>query len=234
MKTKGPLILVIDDEADTLKYVSMNLRARGYDVLTAADGTEGLKLFGENLIDLVLLDIAMPGPDGLQVCKHISSTSETPVIVLSARGRERDKVTALDLGAVDYVTKPFGVEELLARVRAALRRAERAPHGAETTYQMGDIVIDLGSRTVLRNGEPVRMTRREFAVLSLLVRNAGKVLSHKAILAAVWGGEYGGEKEYLWAYISRLRSKLEADPNAPALILNEQGVGYRLAAPPAA
>lgn len=233
MKGKGSTVLIIDDEPETLKYVGMNLKARGYNVLTAADGTEGLKVFKEHLVDLVLLDIGIPGPNGFQVCKHLSQTSDVPVIMLSARGQERDKVMALDYGADDYITKPFGVEELLARVRAALRRAERTPRSIERPIQAGDLEFDLPERRVVRRGQEIRLTPIEFSILSLLVRNTGKVLTHRVILNAVWGGDYGDEKEYVWAYICRLRAKLEDNPDAPRHILTEPGVGYRFASPSA-
>jgi two-component system KDP operon response regulator KdpE len=220
----------MDDEPEALKYVGMNLKARGYNVLTAHDGTEGLKLFEEGTVSLVLLDVTMPGPDGFQVCKRLRQMSNVPIIMLSARGREQDKVTALDLGADDYLTKPFGVEELLARVRAALRRSQGLPQKSEKRYAFNGIEIDLSDRRVKRGDRDIRLTPTEFSLLALLVQNAGKVLTHRAILQTVWGSEYGEEKEYLWAYIRRLRSKLEHDPDKPTFILTEPSVGYRVTA----
>jgi two-component system KDP operon response regulator KdpE len=231
LKGKGPTILIVDDEAETRRLLGMNLKARGYEVLSAADGTEGLKVFGEHPVNLVLLDVSMPGPDGVEVCRHLCSTSGVPVIMLSARARERDKVSALDAGAVDYVTKPFGVEELMARVRSALRRVEQTGAPQESNVAAGPLTIDAAGRRVILNGRDIPLTKIEFALLSLLARNAGRVLTHKGILDAVWGGAYGDQKEYLWAYISRLRAKLEADPENPTLLLTVPGVGYRLAVP---
>jgi two-component system KDP operon response regulator KdpE len=227
MAGREQAVLVMDDEPETLKYVGMNLKSRGYKVITARDGTEGLKLLEENIVDLVLLDITMPGPDGFQVCKHIRQISSVPIIMLSALGREQDKVSALDLGADDYLTKPFGVEELVARVRAALRRGQRYMRAGEKKYQFGKIEVDLSERSVVKEGKSVKLTPIEFSLLALLIQNSGKVLTHRAILQSVWGGEYGEEKEYVWAYIRRLRSKLEADPDKPQFLLTEPYVGYR-------
>jgi two-component system KDP operon response regulator KdpE len=227
MAGKEQTVLVMDDEQETLKYVGMNLKSRGYKVITARDGTEGLKLLEENIVDLILLDITMPGPDGFQVCKHIRQVSSVPIIMLSALGREQDKVAALDMGADDYLTKPFGVEELVARVRAALRRGQRYMRAGEKKYQFGNIEVDLSERSVFKEGKGVKLTPIEFSLLALLIQNAGKVLTHRAILQAVWGGEYGEEKEYVWAYIRRLRSKLEEDPDKPQFLLTEPYVGYR-------
>jgi two-component system KDP operon response regulator KdpE len=225
-KTK---VLIVDDEPETLKYVGANLKARGYDVATAADGTEALQRADEDVFDLILLDITMPGPDGFQVARAIRQRSAVPIIMLSARGQERDKVKALDLGADDYLTKPFGIEELLARIRAAMRRA-----AAETTSQdsfaVGDLEIRFAERRVALKGEEIRLTPTEYELLVQLARSAGKVLSHAALLQRVWGPEYGEESDYLWAYVRRLRRKIEPDPEHPRYLLTEPGVGYRLAA----
>ena len=228
---KRPTILVVDDEAPMRRYLTANLKARGYEVLTAEDGTEALKLLGEQIFDLVILDIMLPGPSGLEVLTALRQNLEVPVLVLSARGREGDKVEALDLGADDYLTKPFGVEELLARVRAALRRSEGSPRGALPTYRKDDLEIDFGARQVQRGGALVSLTPREYDVLAYLARNAGRVLTHRQLLQAVWGAEYGEESDYLWTYVRRLRLKLEPDPTAPRYLLTEPGVGYRLPGP---
>ncbi len=224
-------ILVVDDEAPTRKYVSANLKARGYGVLTAADGAEALKLIGEHPIDLLLLDIGLPGPDGLEVLRAVRRDMEVPVLMLSARGRENDKVQALDLGADDYLTKPFGIEELLARVRAALRRVESGPKGPLPPYRYIGLEVDFGARRVRRDGVGVPLTPKEYDVLAYLARNAGKVLLHRQILQAVWGGQYGEEAEYVWTFVRRIRRKLEPDPEHPRYVLTEPGVGYHVPRP---
>lgn len=225
------VVLVVDDEAPMRKYVSMNLRARGYEVLDAADGTEALKLVAEHPLDLLILDIGIPGPDGFEVLSAVRRDMEVPVIMLSARGRETDKVRALDLGADDYLTKPFGVEELLARVRATLRRAGSAPKGLLPTYCYEDLEVDFGTRQVRVAGTEVSLTPKEYEVLAYLARNAGNVLTHRQILQAVWGSEYGDEADYLWTYVRRIRRKLEAGREHPRYVLTESGVGYRVPAP---
>ncbi|MBI4498465.1 MAG: response regulator transcription factor [Chloroflexi bacterium] len=226
-----PRILVVDDEPETVKYVGTNLRARGYQVLTAADGTEALKVASEEVLDLIILDIMMPGPDGFEVCQAIRQESEVPIIILSARGQERDKVRALDIGADDYLTKPFGIEELLARVRAALRRSARSEVGPLPPIHTDDLTLDFSRRRVLVRGQEVSLTPTEYNLLAHLARNMGKVLTHRAILQSVWGPEYGDENDYLWAYVRRLRRKLEPDPQHPRYLLTEPGVGYRFEAP---
>ncbi len=219
-------VLIVDDEPETLKYVGMNLRARGYDVATAEDGAEAMQRIESEPFDLILLDITMPGPDGFAVCASVRRHSAVPIIMLSARGQERDKVRALDLGADDYITKPFGIEELLARVRSALRRSQQDVTGDErVTY--GGLSIDFGRRQVVIDGVEVKLTPTEYGLLVQLVRSNGKVLTHTALLQRVWGPEYRDEHEYLWAYIRRLRRKLEADPEHPSYLLTEPGVGYR-------
>jgi DNA-binding response OmpR family regulator len=225
-----PHILVVDDEPETLKYVGANLGARGYKVQTAADGTEALKLVSEHVFDLILLDLMMPGPDGFEVCETIRQESDVPIVVLSARVREQDKVRALDLGANDYMTKPFGVEELMARVRAALRRGGADHAGALHPYSFGGLEVDFAQRRVTQDGEELKLTPTEYGLLAQLARNAGRVLTHHALLQAVWGPEYGEEHDYLWAYVRRLRRKLGDDPENPQHITTEAGVGYQMPA----
>ena len=225
-----PKVLVVDDEPEVLKYVGANLRARGYDTVTAADGNEALARAQEERVDLILLDITMPGPDGFAVCQAIRQRSAVPIIMLSARGQEKDKVKALDLGADDYLTKPFGIEELLARVRAALRRGEQEGLAAVEALEAGDLRIDFAARRVTKDGAEVKLTPTEYALLAQLARSAGKVLTHTALLQRVWGPEYRDESDYLWAYVRRLRRKLEADPEHPRRLLTEPGVGYRFMA----
>ncbi len=224
---KKTTILVVDDEPQTLKYVGANLKARGYEVMTASDGTEALKLAQENLIDLVLLDVNMPGPDGFEVARTIRKWSEVPIIMLTARGQEKDKVQALDIGADDYLTKPFGIEELLARVRVALRRISGSKSTTIPPIQFADVSIDFSAQRVIKAGQPVKLTQTEFSLLAYLARNANKVLTHRMLLNAVWGPEYGSERDYLWTYVRRLRRKLEPDPDHPKHLLTETGVGYR-------
>jgi len=213
------------------KYVSANLRARGYEVMTAEDGSEALKVLAERTFDLLILDIMLPGPDGLAVLQAARRESAVPVFILSARGCEADKVHALDLGAGDYLTKPFGVEELLARVRATLRRADVSLRTSPPDYQRGDLVVDFGARRARRDGQDVALTQKEYDVLAYLARNAGKVLTHRQILHAVWGGQYGDEADYVWTYMRRIRRKIEPDPQHPRYLLTQPSVGYYVPAP---
>jgi two-component system KDP operon response regulator KdpE len=222
------VVLVVDDEAPMRKYITTNLKVRGYDVLTASDGTEALKLIDERPFDLLILDIMMPGPDGLDVLARVRRDMDVPVLMLSARGRESDKVEALDAGADDYLTKPFGVEELLARVRAALRRSGSSSPGPLPPYVYEDMELDFGARRVRRGGRAVSLTPKEYDVLAYLARNAGKVMTHRQILQTVWGPEYGDEADYVWTYVRRIRRKLEPDPEQPRYLLTEAGVGYRM------
>jgi two-component system KDP operon response regulator KdpE len=228
---KSPRVLVVDDEPETIKYVSANLRVRGYEVLVASDGQSALKMFERSLVDLVILDIMMPGVDGFQVCQAIRRQSDVPIIMLSARGQEKDIVRALDLGADDYLTKPFGVEEMLARARAALRRTTQTKRSPHAPVSVGDLHIDFGAREVTIGDQPIQLTPTEYDLLAYLAANAGRVLTHRALLQAVWGPEYSDETEYLWAYIRRLRRKIEPDSSNPCYILTQPGVGYSLAAP---
>src|SRR5579885_1773361 len=224
-------VLVAEDELDLRAFISRNLRARDFAVLEAGNGIEALTLWETEQPQLLILDIMMPHMDGLEVCRRIRETSIVPIIVLTALDDERDKVSALDLGADDYLTKPFGVEELLARVRAVLRREQwfaQPPSPGVRRY--GDLEIDLEGRVVRRAGEEVRLTPTEFALLEQLVTNAGKVLTHRTLLQRVWGREYTEEAEYLRVYMGRLRHKLEADPANPCHFLTESGVGYRFSA----
>jgi two-component system KDP operon response regulator KdpE len=221
-------ILVVDDEAPMRKFVSHNLKAGGYNVLTASDGSEALKLASENALDLLLLDIGLPGPDGLAVLQAVRRDYEVPVLMISARGREADRVRALDLGADDYLTKPFGVAELLARVRALLRRVTPGPKGPLVPYSFHDLQVDFGAHRVRLEGKDVPLTRREFEVLAYLARNAGKVLLHRQVLQAVWGPEYGDEADYVWTFVQRIRRKLEPDRHHPIYILTQAGVGYTM------
>ena len=222
------VVLVVDDEAPMRKYITTNLKIRGYDVLTAADGTEALKMIEERPFDLLILDIMMPGPDGLEVLGRVRRDMNVPVLMLSARGRESDKVEALDAGADDYLTKPFGVEELLARVRAALRRSASSEQKTLPPYVFEELELDFGARRTRLAGQDVPLTPKEYAIFAYLARNAGKVMTHRQILQAVWGPEYGEEAEYVWTYVRRLRRKLGEEPERPRYLLTEAGVGYRV------
>ncbi len=230
MTTQARRILVADDEAALRDFISRNLRARGFAVLEAGNGLEALGVWESEQPDLLILDIMMPRMDGLEVCRRVRERSTAPIIVLTALDAESDKVAALDLGADDYLTKPFGVEELLARVRAVLRRSlgimPRPPEGMRT---FGALEIDLDGHVARQGGIELRLTPTEFALLAQLVTNPGKVLTHRLLLQRVWGAEYGDETEYLRVYMGRLRRKLESDPANPRYLLTEPGVGYRFA-----
>ncbi len=232
MTTKAKRILLAEDEVALRDFVSRNLRARGFVVLEASNGLEALALWEREDPHLLILDIMMPRMDGLEVCRRVREHSAVPIIVLTALDAESDKVTALDLGADDYLTKPFGVEELLARVRAMLRRTQwevMPPTGG--IKQFGDLEIDLTGHIVRLREAEVRLSPIEFALLEQLITHAGKVLTHRMLLQRIWGPEYGGEAEYLRVYINRLRQKLEPDPAHPRYFLTEPGVGYRFVAP---
>ncbi|MEJ2487108.1 MAG: response regulator transcription factor [Anaerolineales bacterium] len=221
-------VLVVDDEKSLRDFIQRNLEIRGYRVWTAGNGLEALAIFDQEYINLVILDVMMPNMDGLEALRKVREKSTVPVIVLSALGEERDKVTALNLGADDYLTKPFGVNELLARVRAVQRRMEWGDSG-ETAERLvyGDISIDIENHTLLVAGKALEVTPTEFNLLVLLMRNAGKVLTHQMILKKVWGPEYGQEAEYLRVYVGRLRQKIEKDPSQPQHLITEHGIGYR-------
>ena len=229
---KAKRILLAEDEVALRDFVSRNLRARGFEVLEASNGLEAFALWQQEDPHLLILDIMMPRMDGLEVCQRVREHSDVPIILLTALDAESDKVMALDLGADDYLTKPFGVEELLARVRAVLRRAqgETIPL-AGGIKQFGDLEIDLTGHVVRLRGAEVRLSPTEFALLKQLVTHAGKVLTHRALLQSVWGPEYGGEAEYLRVYINRLRHKLEPNSAGSRYLLTEPGVGYRFVAP---
>lgn len=225
-------ILVAEDDVAVRDFIVRNLRARDFEVLEAGNGLEAMAYWEREQPHVLILDIMMPQMDGLEVCRRVREQAATPIIVLTALDAESDKVAALDMGADDYLTKPFGVEELLARVRAVLRRAQwESVPPASGIKRYGELEIDLPGHIVRLRGEEVRLTPTEFALLEQLVVHAGKVLPHRMLLQRVWGPEYGGEAEYLRVYINRLRQKLEADPARPRLFMTEQGVGYRFVAP---
>ena len=222
----GARILVVDDEPSILRAVRTALTGNGYNVVTASSGEEALIVFQERRPDVVLLDLMLPGIDGLTVCRDLRARSSVPIIVLSALGEERDKVAALDGGADDYLTKPFGVEELLARIRVALRHMAGA--ATEPVVTIGGLTIDLGRRRVRRDGAEVHLTPTEYDVLKYLVQHADQVVTHRHLLGAIWGGEYVEQTPMLRVFIKQLRHKVEADPATPRLIVTETGIGYRL------
>ncbi len=228
MTARSRRILIAEDQETLRASISRNLRARGFEVIEAANGMEALSLWDAEQPQLLILDVMMPRMDGLEVCRRVRERSTVPIIVLTAMDAESDKVAAFDLGADDYLCKPFSVEELLARVRAVLRRADwHAQPPASEVRRYGDLTIDLDGHTVSRRDELVQLTPTEFALLAQLVTNANKAVPHLTLLQRVWGSEYRGEAEYLRVYIGRLRRKLEADPSNPRHLLTEPGIGYR-------
>jgi two-component system KDP operon response regulator KdpE len=221
-------VLVVDDELQILRALQTTLRGAGYHVETATTGEQALMQAAVSPPEAVILDLVLPGKSGVEVCRELRQWTQTPIIILSAVGEEQQKVDALDAGADDYVTKPFGVEELLARLRAVLRRSGPT---SEPVLHLGDLTVDLEKRAVLRNGDPVSLTPHEFALLRLFAQHHGKLLTHRAILREVWGPAYQTESHYLHVYISQLRRKIEPDPARPRYLLTEPGAGYRLVDP---
>jgi len=223
-----PVVLVVDDEKSLRDFVRRNLEARHYKVLTASNGLEALATFHNENIDLVILDLMMPHLDGLETTRRIRESSKTPIIILTALGEESDKVQAFDLGADDYLTKPFGVGELMGRIKAVLRRARwLEPSSNEERLVRGEICVDMERHLVTVKDSPVDLTPTEFNLLVYLLKHAGRVLSHRAILQNVWGAEYSNEAEYLRVYIGRLRQKIETDGLNPHHLFTEHGMGYR-------
>jgi two-component system, OmpR family, KDP operon response regulator KdpE len=227
--TRPAQILLVDDELSIQKAMAPLLRSSGYGVTLAGTGREALDYFRRDRPDLVILDLGLPDINGIEVCKRVREVADTPIVVLSARGAEKDKVAALDHGADDYVTKPFGPEELMARIRAALRRSiggESVPHGRLTR---GPFTIDFDRHRVHRDTEEIRLTPKEFELLTLLVTNAGRVLTHRTILRSIWGAPAADQPEHLRVLMGQLRKKVEPDPARPRYLLTEPWVGYRFA-----
>jgi len=226
----GERVLVVDDEAQFLRALATSLRAAGYEVSTATTGKEALTSIGLGPPDGIILDLVLPDTTGTEVCRELRTWSEVPVIVVSANGEEAEKIAALDAGADDYVTKPFAIGELLARLRAALRRSGPA---TSPVIEIGQIRVDLEKHDVSVAGQHVHLTPREFDLLRLFAQNEGKLLTHRTILRELWGPAYQTESSYLHVHISQLRSKIEPEPTRPRYLLNEPGAGYRLVDPDA-
>jgi two-component system KDP operon response regulator KdpE len=224
-------ILVIDDEPQLRRAMKATLTDLGYSVIEAKTGEEALETLRSESPDLILLDLNMPGIGGLETCRAIRETSETPIIILSVRNTERDKVQVLDAGADDYVTKPFGIQELLARIRAAMRRTPASADATERKIVSGELEIDFSARRATLNGNAVRLTPKEFDLLKFLVDHANKPIAHRKLLQTVWGPDYGDEVEYLRVVVNQLRKKIEPVPSKPRYLLTEPWVGYRFALP---
>ena len=227
--TEGPLVLIVDDELQIRRFLRISLEANQYRVHEAETGQAALGKAAQLRPDVIILDMNLPDLEGIEVLRRLREWTSTPVIILSVRDADRDKVAALDAGADDYLTKPFSTAELLARLRVAQRHAQPAPEAPMLAF--GDVQIDLTRRSVTRKGEPVKLTPTEYALLRLLAQHAGRVLTHRQILKEVWGPEYVGETHYLRVYFAQLRQKLEENPALPKLIVTEPGVGYRLIDP---
>ena len=224
-------MLVIEDEPQMLRFLRPALAGHGFRISEATTGRDGIHQASTRPPDVVLLDLGLPDIDGLEVTRRLREWTQVPILVISARGREDDKVAALDAGADDYVTKPFGIRELLARLRVALRRASRIGAGETSRLTIGDLEVDLEKRRVLVRGNNVHLTPIEYRLLAELIRNAGKVLTHSHLLRQVWGPGYVEQSHYLRVYMTQLRRKVEVDPARPKLLLTEPGVGYRLSEP---
>ena len=226
-----PTILVIEDEPALQKFLRVTLQSQDYRIIEAARGEEGLRHAAAAQPDLIVLDLGLPDIDGVEVTRRLREWSAIPIIVVSARGKEQDKVVALDAGADDYLTKPFGVGELLARVRVALRHLASANHRTgDPVFEVGGLRVDLAEREVKVNGRTIHLTPNEFKLLSMLVKNAGRVMTHRQLLTEVWGPGSGNESHYLRVYVNQLRQKIETDAARPQYLLTELGVGYRLVA----
>jgi two-component system KDP operon response regulator KdpE len=229
MTATQPLVLVVEDELPIRRFLRATLPAHGYRLLEAASGGDGMRMAAQEQPDIVILDLGLPDMDGLEVTRHLRTWTNTPVIVLSARGREQDKIAALDAGADDYLTKPFGTGELLARMRVALRHhAQAAARTTTTLFQVGGLRVDLARRQVWVGESELHLTPIEYRLLSALIRHAGQVVTHSQLLREVWGPGYGAEAQYLRVYVGQLRRKIEHEPARPRYLLTEPGIGYRL------
>jgi two-component system, OmpR family, KDP operon response regulator KdpE len=225
-------ILLVDDDVSIQRAVAPLLRSRGYHVEVVGTGGEGVRAVADRSPDLIVLDLGLPDLEGVEVCRRMREHTKAPIVILSARSEESEKVAALDLGADDYVTKPFGAEELLARIRVALRRVSDSEAPALEQVTVGDLTIDFPRHRVVRGDDDVRLTPKEFDLLALLARNADRVLTHRAILKAIWGPNAVDQPEHLWVLMAQLRKKIEPDPGTPQYLLSEPWVGYRLVSRP--
>jgi two-component system, OmpR family, KDP operon response regulator KdpE len=228
-------ILIVDDDPAILRLLSTNLKARGYEIYTAVDGEESLEAVQKDFVDLIILDLMMPKVDGVEVCRRVRQWSDVPIIILSARGDEGDKVKCLELGADDYLTKPFGIAELMARIKTAFRhRGDPTVAPALSSFICDGMEINFAKRRVTVDGKEITLTPTEYALLQHLAVNSDKVLTHSMLLQSVWGNEYSSEKEYLRVFVGRLRRKLEPDPKNPRYIQTIPGVGYHISSTPIA
>lgn len=223
----GRRVLVVDDEPQIQRFLKPSLAAAGYDVVTAATGAEALQVAATAAPDVIVLDLGLPDMDGKEVIRQLRAWSQVPIIVLSARDRETEKIAALDLGADDYVNKPFGIGELTARLRTALRRAAASSSMETTVLSAGPLTVDLAAHSVMQAGHALKLTRKEFDLLAILVRNAGRVVTHRQILTAVWGPAHAEDLQYLRVFVAQLRGKLRANADGLDLIQTEPGIGYR-------
>ena len=230
--TGTPTILLVDDDVSIQRAVAPLLRSRGYRVNVVSTGAEAVKAVVDAAPDLIVLDLGLPDLEGAEACRQMRAHTKAPIVILSARSGEADKVAALDIGADDYVTKPFGPEELLARIRVALRRVAEAEAPEVERMLVGDITIDFARHRVTRGDDELRLTPKEFELLTLLARNADRVLTHRAILKAIWGANAVDQPEHLWVLMAQLRKKIEPDPGTPRYLLSEPWVGYRLVSNP--
>lgn len=230
MSKSGARILVVDDEIEIMRALQRSLTAHGFDVLAVGSGEEALEAIGHYRPDLILLDLGLPGVSGLEVCRQVREQSNLPIIILSVKDAERDKVLALDLGADDYVSKPFGMDEVLARVRVALRHTAQVQSGTEPIFNAGPLRVDFAQRSVQVSGKEIKLTPTEYDLLKALIKHQGKILTRQMLLAQVWGTGYGTEAHYLHVYVGQLRRKIEPDPTHPRFILTVSGVGYRFTA----
>jgi two-component system KDP operon response regulator KdpE len=227
MSKGGARILAVDDEIEIVRALERSLAVHGFEVFTASSGEEALEAISLHRPDLVLLDLGLPSMSGLEVIKRVRAQSNLPIIVLSVKGTEHDKVQALDLGADDYVSKPFGMNEVLARVRVALRHSAQVDSGTEAIFSAGPLRVDFAQRLVQVNGQEVKLTPTEYDLLKALIKNSGKIMTRQMLLSQVWGTGYGAESHYLHVYVGQLRRKIEPDPAHPRFILTISGVGYR-------